>query len=150
MITHVTDAEIQMYVTEQDLLGTKQRVHIQDCAHCRAKAASYASLFNQIRNIQKPAFDFDLSALVMEQLPAPKRAFPWAALLISILSIAAVAVSAVFFWSSLMAVMERVSILLLAAAAIGAVVVLLFQALEMIRAHHRQMNVLLRSKTLQL
>ena len=150
MEAHCTEAEIQVYVTEPEMLGATEKYHIQNCVHCQATAASYAQLFKSIHNIKKPAFDFDVSALVIEQLPAPKPAFPWAALLIAVLSIASVGVSAIFFWSSAMAVVKSVSIILLAAAATAALVILIFQALDMWSAHHKQMHVLLRSKTLQL
>jgi hypothetical protein len=147
---HLTEAELQLYVTEPNVLVAEQRFHVQGCARCQSKAENYVLLFNSIQDAAKPAFDFNLSALVMEQLPAPKRSLPWAALSISILSIAIVAVSLALFWSSAIAVIKSVSIILFAAVATGALVVLFFQALEMLNAHHKQMNVLLRSKTLQL
>jgi len=148
--THLTEAELQLYVTDPEVLGAEQQLHVKGCASCQSKAANYALLFKSIQDTAKPAFDFDLSALVIEQLPAPKRAFPWTALLGSMLSIAIVAVSLALFWSSAMAVVKSVSIILLASVATGALVVLVFQGLEMLNAHHKQMNVLLRSKTLQL
>ena len=151
MITvHLTEAELQVYVTEPHVLGAEQMFHVQGCAWCQTKAANYALLFKSIQNTAKPAFDFNLSALVMEQLPASKRAFPWAVLLIATLSIAIVAVSLALFWSAAMAVVKSVSIILFAAVGTGALVILVFQGMEMLSAHHKQMNVLLRSKTLQL
>ena len=150
MTEHVSEADIQLYVTEPELLDANQKVHMQTCARCQAQAANYTLLFKSIQESPKPAFNFDLSALVMDQLPAPKRSFPWAAVWIALLSIAAVGVSVVLFWSSAIAVIKSASLILLAAAATGAVVVLVFQAMEMLAAHHKQMSLLVKSKTLQL
>lgn len=147
---HLTEAEIQVYVTEPEVLGTKQKSHVLDCAHCQSKVANYSLLFKCIHETPKPAFDFDLSTLVLEQLPAPKRAFPWAALLISILSVAIVTVSLVLFWASAMAIVKSVSIALLVVTSSGALLILIFHGLDMLSAHQKQMNILLRSKTLQL
>ncbi len=147
---HLTEKEIQLYVAEPDAISEKQKEHVIDCAFCQAKAANYTLLFKSIYNTPKPAFDFDLSALVIKQLPAPKATFPWAALLIPIFSILVVAVSVFLFWASIMAVIKSMSIVLLAAATTGAVVIMIFQALEMLKSHHKQMHALLSTKTLQL
>jgi hypothetical protein len=147
---HLTETAIQLYAAEPDAISKEQMAHVLDCHFCQAKAANYTLLFNSIHDMPKPAFDFDLSALVIEQLPVLKAVFPWTAILISIVSALVVAVSAMLFWASIMAVIKSVSIVLLAATITGAVVIMVFQAFEMLKAHYRQMNALLSSKTLQL
>nr|WP_067055355.1 hypothetical protein [Mucilaginibacter sp. L294] len=151
MITaHLTETEIQLYVAEPEAISRQLVTHLEDCALCRAKVANYVSLFKQIQEAPKPTFDFDLTALVLEQLPAPKMAFPWAAILISVLATALVAVSAVFFWSGIVVLIKGVSGVLLAVAATGAVVIVGFQAIELLKQHQKQMDTLLAQKTLQL
>ncbi|WP_439883439.1 hypothetical protein ACSX1A_09730 [Pontibacter sp. MBLB2868] len=151
MITaHLTETEIQLYVAEPKEIPEELKAHVQGCPVCQSKVDNYALLFRSIHNAPKPAFDFDLSALVMEQLPVPKSTFPWAAILISILSFSLVAVSAVFFWSSMIEVVKSISGILLAIAATGASVILVFQGFEMLKEHQKRMNTLLTQKTLQL
>ncbi|MEO6722989.1 MAG: hypothetical protein ABIN67_21665 [Ferruginibacter sp.] len=147
---HLTDAEIQRYVTEPQAISQQMANHIQGCAICQAKAANYVQLFNNIKAAAKPAFDFDLSALVMEQLPAPKRMFPWAAIVVSVFSVAIVAVSAIFFWSAIAVSVTAVSGVLLTIAAAGALTILIFQVVEMFKEHQKMIDTILSQKILQL
>ncbi|MBB6112173.1 hypothetical protein [Mucilaginibacter lappiensis] len=151
MITaHLTDAEIQLYVAEPEMTSDQLKIHIQDCANCQTRAVNYQLLFNGIQDQAKPRFDFDLTSLVLEQLPEPKRAFPWAAVLVSVFSIILIALLAVFFWSYMEAVITGASTVLIAITVTAAVVILIFQALEMVKNHQKQIHTLLNAKTLQL
>jgi hypothetical protein len=151
MITaHLTDAEIQLYVAEPEMTSDQLKIHIQDCASCQARAANYQLLFRGVHDQAKPQFNFDLSALVLEQLPEPKRVFPWAAIIASVFSFLLIVLSAAFFWSIMDAVIRSASMVLLASAITAAVVILIFQALEMVKNHQKQIHTLLNAKTLQL
>jgi len=151
MITaHLTDAEIQLYVAEPEMTSDQLKIHIQDCANCQTRAANYQSLFNGIHDHAKPQFNFDLSTLVLEQLPEPKRAFPWAGIVVSVFSVLLISLSAIFFWSYMEAVITHASIVLMATAITAAVVILIFQALEMVKNHQKQLHTILNAKTLQL
>lgn len=151
MITaHPTDTEIQLYVAEPEMTSHQLKIHIQDCANCQTRAANYQLLFNGIHDDAKPQFNFDLSTLVLEQLPQPKRTFPWAGILVSAFSVLLIVVSATFFWSIIDAVIRSAPMLLIATALTSAVVILIFQALEMVKNHKKQIHTLLNAKTLQL
>lgn len=76
MITvHLTETEIQLYVAERQAISEERKAHVEICTKCQAKAKNYALLFQSIYDAPKPAFDFDLSALVMEQLPQNQSEF---------------------------------------------------------------------------
>lgn len=151
MITaHLTDAEIQLYVAEPETTSDQLKIHVQNCTDCQTNIANYQLLFNGIHDQAKPQFDFDLTNLVLEQLPEPKPAFPWAAVLISVFSVILIALSTVFFWSYMKAIITGASTVLVATAITMAVVVLIFQAVEMIKNHQKQLNAVLNVKTLQL
>ena len=151
MITaHLTDAEIQLYVAEPEMTSDQLKIHIQDCANCQARAANYQLLFNGIHDHAKPQFNFDLSALVLEQLPEPKRAFSRTAIQVSVFSILSISLSAIFFWSYMEAVTRNAPLLLTATALTAAVVILIFQTLEMVKNYQKQIQTLLNAKTLQL
>lgn len=150
MITaHLTETEIQLYVAEPEKTHGAWKAHVQGCAVCRAKADNYVLLFRGIYSEARPAFNFDLSALVLEQLPAPQRTFSWATVMVWVLSLSIAAIAAALFWSPMLGVIKSVSGALLAAAATGAGVILVFQAVEMIKEHQKRMETLLQ-KTLQL
>lgn len=151
MITaHLTDTEIQLYVAEPEMINDQLKLHIQDCATCQASAANYQVLFSTIQDDAKPQFDFDLSALVLEQLPEPKRAFPWAVIIVSVFSVLSITLSAIFFWPEMSAFVKSAPIVLFASAITSAVVILIFQIIEMVKNHQRQMHTLLNAKSLQL
>jgi hypothetical protein len=151
MITaHLTDAEIQLYVAEPEMTSDQLKTHVQNCIDCQTRAANYQLLFNGIHDHAKPQFNFDLSTLVLEQLPEPKRAFPWAAIMVSIFSVLLISLSAIFFWSIIDTVIRREPLLLMATALTAAVVILIFQILEMVKNHQKQIHTLLNAKTLQL
>ena len=151
MITaHLTDTEIQLYVAEPEMTSDQLKIHIQDCANCQTRAANYQLLFNGIHDHAKPRFNFDLSTLVLEQLPEPKRAFPWAVIMASGFSVLLISLSTIFFWSIIDAVIRSAPLLLIATALTAAVVILIFQVLEMVKNHQKQIHTLLNAKTLQL
>lgn len=72
---HLTETELQQYASEQDAVKEEQKAHVLDCALCQTKISNYALLFKSIHDTVKPKFDFDLSVLVMEQLPPPRSGF---------------------------------------------------------------------------
>jgi hypothetical protein len=151
MITaHLTDAEIQLYADEAEMTSDQLKIHIQDCANCQTGAANYQLLFNGIHDQAKPQFNFDLSNLVLEQLPEPRHAFPWTGILVSVVSVLLISLSTTFFWSIMDAVIRSAPLLLIATALTVAAVILIFQALEMFKNHQKQMHILLNAKILQL
>lgn len=146
---HLTDQEIQLFIAEPDILNSQLKKHVAYCQQCQASIANYRMMFEGIKQQEEPVFDFDVSALVINQLPVPKRSFSWMLLLIPILSIAVITVSAIFFSTAIITVVKGMSVILLAIAAASTIVILFFQALEMIKDYQKKMH-LLSQKTLQL
>jgi len=72
LIKHLTEEEVQQYaLTKQH--GEKQVAeHIHLCKECRMKVEVYQLLITGIKQQQQPVFDFDLSQMVLQQLPSPK------------------------------------------------------------------------------
>lgn len=68
--THLTDDEVQEYVVDRQHCEIKIVEHVHLCGECKMKAEIYQSLVTGIKQQRKPAFDFDLSAVVLKQLPA--------------------------------------------------------------------------------
>ena len=69
---HLTDEEIQQYAFDTETCPKVWFEHIQICPHCQQQVQAYQLLFEGIESQEKVVFDFDLEALVMEQLPQPK------------------------------------------------------------------------------
>ena len=70
---HLTDAEIQQYVSDANTCGIKISGHITECKDCETKAANYATLFEALQEQPVSNFDIDITALVMAKLPAPAQ-----------------------------------------------------------------------------
>ena len=74
MVTkHLTDDEVQQYVVDRQHCEMKIVEHIHLCRECKLKAEIYQSLVAGIKQQPHPAFNFDLSELVVQQLPSPKQ-----------------------------------------------------------------------------
>ena len=74
MVTkHLTDDEVQQYVVDRQHCEMKIVEHIHLCGECKLKVEIYQSLITGIKQQPQPAFDFDLSELVVQQLPSPKE-----------------------------------------------------------------------------
>lgn len=68
---HLTDDEIQLYALDDQGCEIKIIEHIKLCSQCKARAEAYQLLFTGIKQQPEPSFNFDLSALVLAQLPSP-------------------------------------------------------------------------------
>lgn len=69
---HLNDAEIQQYILQKTNCDVDIIIHIQHCTNCKVKAEQYTLLFEEIKQQEKPVFDFNLANLVIEQLPKPQ------------------------------------------------------------------------------
>ncbi|MEO8404006.1 MAG: hypothetical protein ABI480_05410 [Chitinophagaceae bacterium] len=72
MITnHLTEDELQQYALDKSIVAPDLQGHLQHCEECTAKLAVYQLLITEINQQPVATFDFDLSAAVIAQLPAP-------------------------------------------------------------------------------
>ena len=73
MVTkHLTDDEVQQYAVDKPNCEKRIAEHIHLCEECRSKVEVYQLLITGIRQQPQPAFNFNLSELVVQQLPSPK------------------------------------------------------------------------------
>lgn len=70
---HLSEAEMQQFALGSENSNTQIIDHIQSCETCRVKADTYQLIFTQIKVQPKPVFDFNLTDLVMNQLPQRKQ-----------------------------------------------------------------------------
>lgn len=72
MNIHPSEKEIQQFAIDQTVCDTATIIHIGACMECKAEVSNYRLVFSEIKQQSKPSFDFDLSALVLPQLPVAK------------------------------------------------------------------------------
>ena len=74
MVTkHLTDDEVQQYAVDRTNCEKRIAEHIHLCEECRSKVKVYQLLISGIRQQPQPSFNFNLSDLVVQQLPSPKE-----------------------------------------------------------------------------
>ena len=69
MLKHLTDDEIQLYVDDKKQCGIELTQHINSCETCKARLETYQLVIKGIQQQPQPSFDFNLSELVLSQLP---------------------------------------------------------------------------------
>ena len=70
---HLTDDEVQQYAVDKHNCEEWIADHIHLCKDCRSKIEVYQLLITGIGQQPQPAFNFNLSELVVQQLPLRKE-----------------------------------------------------------------------------
>ena len=73
MLKHLSDEELQLYVVSEENCDAGIIRHIHSCSECKTKVELYQLLISGIKEQSAPAFDFNLSELVLQKLPAPSK-----------------------------------------------------------------------------
>ena len=99
MVTkHLTDDEVQQYAVNKSNSEKRIGEHIHLCEECRSKVEVYQLLITGIKQQPQPAFDFNLSELVVQQLPLPKEKTSDRLLLWMLLFIGISFIGAIFYY----------------------------------------------------
>jgi hypothetical protein len=142
---HLTDAQIQQFVFDQTGLGDDRTIHIQNCAACSRRVEEYRLLFAEVKMLPEAAFDFNLGAIVMEQLPRPSmspkedKTLVYGFVIICFLSALVVFY---FFGKELVALFGRMESLLTAFIVTTALCVLVVLVIDMYRMYQKKMKAL--------
>lgn len=68
--THPSEETLQQYVLDPTACRQEELDHFGSCPHCQALIRIYALLTIELDHQPAPAFDFDLAAVVIEQVQA--------------------------------------------------------------------------------
>jgi len=98
VIKHLSDDEVQHYAVDKPNCEKRIAEHIHLCEECRSKVEVYQLLITGIRQQPQPAFNFNLSELVVQQLPAPKEKTSDSLLLWVLLFIGIGFIGAIFYY----------------------------------------------------
>ena len=99
---HLLEVEIQHYAIDKVSCGTQITDHIHSCEACRLKSETYRIILTEIKEQPKPVFDFNLTDLVMNQLPQPKHIASFENIVLYITTVVSILVTgfAIYFFSS--------------------------------------------------
>ena len=73
--SHPSESDIQEYALNKFVCSTSLRTHIDSCEICLKEVGLYQILFSELRKESAAEFEFDLSALVIPNLPKATPVF---------------------------------------------------------------------------
>ena len=139
---HLAERALQEAAESASLLPASQAAHLRGCRVCQDRVATYQRLFMAAAQLPPPAFEFDLTASVLAQLPRPRPAFPWVLSGAAALVLGVVVAFVVLFGSVLVPIFQSLSTGLGAWLGAGLGLLVAGQCLELLVRHRRQMSLL--------
>jgi len=142
MSAHLAERALQEAAESASLLPASQAAHLHGCRVCQNRVATYQHLFMAAAQLPPPAFDFDLTASILAQLPRPRPAFPWVLSGVAALVLGVVVAFVALFGSMLVPAFQSLSTGLGAGLMVVAGLLVTGQCLELLARHRRQMRLL--------
>ena len=144
VIKHLTDDEVQQYVVDKQHCEVKIVEHIHFCEVCRTKAEVYQLMIKGIKEQPQPAFDFDLSKMILQQLPSPKTTIANDKALILIFSFMGIAFlgGVIYLFQSYFDLFEGIKTIFIYLIVITAITVLVYLLIDMYKKYQKEMKVL--------
>jgi len=142
---HLSETEIQQYIFDKTNCNNRIAEHIGVCDNCKAAVTTYQLLFSEIKQLPNPIFKFNLSALVLAQVPQKKPIFSWSDLFsyfMALILILAIVISGYLFRGYLTAILPPVFSSLLYQMATTAITITSFQILGIYKEYQRQTEIL--------
>ena len=141
---HLIDDEVQQYAIDKRGCEKWIAEHIHLCEECRSKVEVYQLLITEIKQQSQPAFDFDLSKMVLQQIPSPKTSTANDNALIWIFGFMGIAFlgGAIYLFQSYFDLFEGIKTIFIYLIAITAITVLVYLIIEMYKKYQKEMKVL--------
>jgi hypothetical protein len=140
---HPSEMELQQFAMGKTDGPARLMGHVQSCEACQSTVAIYQLLMNEIRQMPKPAFDFDISSLVLAQLPQRQpRPFLSLGFFIRALLIGAIGTPLYLFRKNILQVFAEISTVFMYAILGAALTFLIVQIINMYKNYQQQMEIL--------
>jgi len=144
---HLSERDLQEAAESPAQLLAPQAAHLRGCGLCQGRVATYQHLFAAAGQLPAPAFDFNLAASVLAQLPRARPAFPWVLGVVAALVLGVVVAFLALFGGVLVQAFRGVPTLLGVGLALVAGVIVAGQCVELLARHRRQMSLLVFSQS---
>ena len=141
---HCTDDELQQYAVDKQYGESGIAEHIHICEACRIKVEMYQLMITGIKQQPQPAFDFNLSEMVLQQLPSSKTKVSndkWLIWLLASIGAGSIGV-AFYFFPDYFDFLKGVQSILIYLIVITAVTILAYLFIDMYKKYRHEMNVL--------
>ena len=143
---HLTDDELQHYALNSAGCDSTIAEHVLFCEDCKAAVETYRLLFTGISEQEAPAFDFDLSELVVKQLqPSSKpRLLPedFFMYLFSFVMIVIAGAAMYFFWGNISELLSGAGNFAVYLTVASVTVLLIFLCIDQYKTYQQKMKAL--------
>lgn len=144
---HLSDFDIQRFAFELSDCKAEIVTHIHTCERCKQKADSYRSISDGIKVQPEPVLDFDLSALVLEQLPSLSKkesAYTYFIYFLMALSTLVVVAAILYFKEAIVGLFANTNTAAVPTSFIVSTCLLILTVIgiDTIRSFHKKMNLL--------
>lgn len=145
MNTHASESDIQKYAMDKSGCPPALIAHIDSCEHCRNEVKAYQLLFSALTEQSGPAFDFDLSALVLPKLPVSRHrlsADRFVAGFLVVFVCSCVAIPVYLFRQYFLYMFSDISSFFIYAILCSVVIIIGFKTLKLYKKYQQQMRIL--------
>ena len=142
---HLSEMDIQQYALNKPVADPAIVLHLQECEMCSSRVSAYALLFSAIKDVPKPAFDFDLAGLVLSQIPKSAPSFSGSMSSVYLLAgaiIFALAIPVYLYWNHIANLFVGILPLGMYLIVTPALIILVFQGILLYKKYENKMNIL--------
>jgi len=142
---HLSEMDIQQYALNKPVADPAIVLHLQECEMCSSRVSAYALLFSAIKDVPKPAFDFDLAGLVLSQIPKSGPSFSGSMSSVYLLAgaiIFALAIPVYLYWNHIANLFVGILPLGMYLIVTPALIILVFQGILLYKKYENKMNIL--------
>ena len=143
--SHPKEKEIQEYVIDRASCPADLIRHIESCAACQEEVNGYHLLFSELKQEPASRFDFDLTALVIPQLPSPKPGMSTDRFIFGFLVVFAclcIGVPVYVFWQNILYMFSDIPVYFIYAIIGSSAVILVIKILGLFKKYQGQMRIL--------
>ncbi len=145
--THVSDHDIQKFTFDLSKCETEIIKHIHSCRECKKRAESYLSLSHVIKDQLEPILEFNLTELVLDQLPVSSKnesAYSYFIYFLIMVSIGVVVSSLYYFKGIFIDLFSNTNTTAISASFMISIALLIIVALslDLIRSFNKKINML--------
>jgi hypothetical protein len=144
-IYHPKEEDIQQYAMAKAACAFEVSQHIKSCSRCLEEVETYKLLFSGIGQQPAPAFDFDVSALVLSQIPETKSRLTADNVIVGFLAIfifCCIAIPLYFFRKSLAGLFSDIPPFFVYAIAFSTGIFLVYKILSIYKKYQHQMRLI--------
>lgn len=144
MVKHLSDDEVQQFVVDEQNCEATIVDHTHICSECKMKVEVYRSLIAGIIEQPEPAFDFDLSTLVLQELPSSKQKTSDKMLLwiLIFISVGLIGTGLYFYQGYLTSLFEGLTSIIIYLVVVTAIAIMVFLFVDLYKKYNKEMKLL--------